>query len=329
MKIDSQTLQNLLGLFQPGTTVALAGHINPDGDSLGSMLALEAWLQTRGCSVTKLLANKASVPAAYGFLAQADLNLNFVAAEDYRVSPDVFVAVDLSQTFRLGQALSVLERAGHVVVIDHHPEPEGFAEIMLHDETVAAAGMLVWQLLNRLQIDITAGMATACYVALLTDTGRFSYQNTTAQVLEAASQMVSAGAAVYDAAQAIYGSRSLASLKLDSLLVDRIEYLVNRSVVCSWLTAADFDRLGVAGDETEDLVGILRSVADTELAVLLRQNDRQVRVNLRARGDYDCAKLARDHGGGGHRAAAGFNFAGSLDQTREAIRHYLLSEGLL
>jgi len=329
-----QTIDEILQLFTAGKTVAICGHLNADGDSIGSALALEELLLTRGCKVTKLLARESSIPEVFAFLSDWGLNLGFIPTEEYDENPDIFIAIDLPQASRLDKAQAVLARAGTTVLIDHHPNPDSFTDHVFHDVTAAAVGYLVWEIIVASGVAITSAIATACYVALLTDTGRFSFQNTDARVLAAASEMAAYGADAAAISLAVYETRKMGSLKMDGRLVDRMEYLIPDKAVYSWVTLADFSELGVALDDTEGLIAILRSIAGAELVALLREDmledgRLQVRVNLRARGDYNASKLASDHGGGGHQAAAGFNFAGTIGQTAEAIRHYLLSEGVL
>ena len=325
----AQVIEEILGLFTAGKKVAIVAHINPDGDAVGSVLALAELLSALGCQVSKLYARETQLPEQFGFLAEHGLSLDYLTADDYQDSPDILIAVDLSQAYRMDKAQVVMDRAQLSVVIDHHPDPDGFADYMFHDDSAAAAGLLVWEMICASGVTITPAMATACYVAVLTDTGRFSFQNTDATVLAAAADMAAAGADPAAISSALYNTRSFGSLKLDARLVERMDYIVAEKVVYSWVTEADFSELGVARDDTESLVGIVRSVADAELAILLREDGIQVRVNLRARGDYNAAKLASDHGGGGHQAAAGFNFAGTIPQAAEAIRHYLESEAVL
>jgi phosphoesterase RecJ-like protein len=332
--IHDQIISDFLRLFQAGNTVAIVGHLNVDGDSVGSVLALDEFLKARGCQVTKLLAREKTLPNAFLFLADSGFDLNFLSAEEYPDTPDIFIAVDMPQAYRMDKAQSAFGRAAVTVLIDHHPNVDNFATMTIHDQTAAATGLLIWQIITASGQEITSAMATACYLALLTDTGRFSHQNTDAAVLAAAAEMAACGADPNALSLAIYETRRLGSLKLDGRLVERMEYLVKDKVVYSWVTEADFHELEVSLDDTEGLIAILRSLAGAELSILLREETlesgvRQVRVNLRSRGSYDTSKLASDHGGGGHQAAAGFNFAGTIAQTALAITHYLESEGLL
>jgi len=313
------SIASLLAVFQPGRTVAVCSHVGPDGDAIGSVMALAAWLEARGLTVTRLLAAEQQPPAVYDFLPEYD----FLAAERYHADPDIFVAVDLSQAHRLEQAEPILQRARLRVNIDHHPGYDGFADLLLADPAAAATGLLVWELILASEQTPTPAMATACYVAVLTDTGRFTYESTTAATLAAASTMVAAGADAPAIANTVFESRPLGVLQLSARLTERICHPYSDQVVLSWLTPADLQELGVAREETENLVSLLRSIQGVELAILLRQESEHIRVNLRARGDYDAARMARDFGGGGHRAAAGFNFDGSLEQAQAAIQEYL------
>ncbi|MCL2631688.1 MAG: DHH family phosphoesterase, partial [Coriobacteriia bacterium] len=332
----SEVIEQLLQLFKPGASAAIVSHINPDGDAIGSVLALAELLEAMGMQVTKLLAREHALPQTFGFLIDFGLATDFVEADAYTDNPDILIAVDLSQASRMDKAQAVLGRAAFSICIDHHPNPDGFTDYLLHDQTAAATGYLVWQIIKASGVTITPTMAAACYIALITDTGRFSFQSNDSAVFVAAAEMVSAGADPVGLSLAIFDTRALNSLKLDARLIDRLDYLVEGKVVYSWATEADFAELGASRDDTENLISIVRSVAGAELAILLREvylfDDKQatqVRVNLRASGDYNASKLASDHGGGGHQAAAGFNFAGTIPEAAEAIKHYLLSEGVI
>ena len=331
-----QNMAQILELFQPGKTAALVAHLNPDGDAIGSVLALSLLLEARGMHVTKLLARIDEVPKLFTFLKNYGFELDYVRAADYTGTPDLLIALDLSVASRMDKAQPVLDRAGATIMIDHHQNPEDFADYVLHDATAAATGMLVWDLIKASGEQITPAMATACMLALITDTGRFSFSSNSPEVFSAAAEMVAAGADPVGISQALYDTRTMGSFKLDARLVERMEYLIDGIAVYSWVTENDFAELGVALDDTEGLIAILRAVQGAEVSALLREdslNDgtgrKQVRINLRARSDYDVSKLAADHGGGGHQAAAGFNFSGTIPEAARAIQHYLVSEGKL
>ncbi|MDR0347138.1 MAG: bifunctional oligoribonuclease/PAP phosphatase NrnA [Coriobacteriales bacterium] len=308
------TAEALAFLSQP-RTVAICGHVNPDGDSLGSALALAALLRAKGSTVTTLLAQDSRPPELYEFLTGYD----FVPAALYRDTPELFIAVDLPNPERLGDALAVFERAGDTFAIDHHPDYTGFCHHYYGTTEAAATGLLIWELIRESGIEISREIAEYCYVALVTDTGRFSFQNTTARSLTAAGEMVMAGVDPAGMNMKIYDSRSLAALMLDARLISRITFSSDKCVVYSWVTEEDFKELGLSRDETEGLPTILRSVREADVAILLREESGQVRVNLRAKTGKDVGEFARRFNGGGHKAAAGFTLKMTLDEARALI----------
>jgi phosphoesterase RecJ-like protein len=289
--------------------------MNPDGDSLGSALALAALLRTKGHTVTTLLAKGDKAPALYEFLSGYD----FVSARDYTLTPDLFIAVDLPNKDRLGDAAVVFDRARDTLVIDHHPDYTGFARLYFGDTQAAATGLIIWRLITASGDAITREMAEYCYIALMTDTGRFSFQNTTEEAFVGASEMIAAGVDPADASMKVYDSKSLGSLQLDARLISRIDYAAGGRVVYSWVTEEDFRELGVSRDETEGLPTILRSVKGIEIALLLREEKGKVRVNLRAKAGCDVGELARRFDGGGHKAAAGFTLEATLDDVKAMV----------
>jgi phosphoesterase RecJ-like protein len=315
MSMERMTIDATLSFLNEPREVIICGHMNPDGDSLGSALALTALLRAKGHTVTNLLAKGTKPPALYTFLKGYD----FMPAAVCTATPDLFIAVDLPNRDRLGDARAVLDRALDSLTIDHHPDYTGFCNHYLGTTDAAATGLLIWQLITSSGVPITREMAEYCYVALITDTGRFSFQNTNAEAFVAAGEMIAAGVDPAYMSMKVYDSKSLAALQLDARLISRIACICGGRVVYSWVTEDDFRELGVSRDETEGLPTILRSMKGAEVAMLLREESGQVRVNLRAREGYDVGEFARRFGGGGHRAAAGFTLAMTLDEAKGKI----------
>jgi phosphoesterase RecJ-like protein len=319
MSTGDLTVDEALSFLSEPRELVICGHVNPDGDSLGSALAMSALLEAMGHRVTKLLAKGHTAPPLYQFLH----NYDFISVADYlahnATGPDLFIAVDLPNRERLGEASAIYDRALDTLVIDHHPDYSGFANHYLGDTTASATGLIVWRLITASGRPITREMAEYCYVSLITDTGRFSFQNTTAEAFSAASEMIAAGVDPADVSKKVYDSKSLAALQLDARLIARIGYAGGGRVVYSWVTEDDFRELGVSRDETEGLPTILRSVRGTEVAILLREEDGRIRVNLRAKANCDVGEFARRFDGGGHRAAAGFTLETTLDEAKALI----------
>jgi len=315
LHFESITVDELLSLLSEPQTVALCGHINPDGDAIGSLLALGAFLKARGHQVSRLLAGKTQAPELYSFLNDYE----FVLAEQYDETPDLFIAVDTPNKERLGDAVPVFERALKTLCIDHHPDYTGFTDLYMGDAEASATGLIIWNLIMASDTPVTSDMAEACYIALITDTGRFSFQNTNAEAFSAAKEMVAAGVDPSKMSSLVFDSQSLGLLKLNARLISRMEFAFGGKLVLSWVTEEDFAELGASREDVEGMPTLLRSVKGCEVAVLLRVEEDRVRVNLRAKGSADVGELARRYGGGGHRAAAGFTLKTSLDEVKALV----------
>lgn len=310
------TLEEIAEVLLKARTVAVCGHVSPDGDCLGSGLALAHVLRGLGKQVTALVARPEPIEPGLRFLPGAD---SLMAASEYDGTPDVFVAVDVPTPERLGDGDAVRQRARITVTVDHHAVPEAMADYSYTDPDVAATAMLVWRLSHLLGAHCEGAVATCCYTGLMTDTGRFQYQNTDDEVFLAAAQMVKAGACPGDICREVFQNRTLASLLLEALVIDRMVFLNGGSCVISWLETADFERLGAQKSDAEPLVNVLRSVGGVRVACMLRQQDGAVRGSLRAKDDTDVAAIARRFDGGGHKAAAGFTFQGTVAQAVEEL----------
>ena len=309
------TTKEALALFEGVESVAICAHINPDGDALGSSLALAAFLRARGCRAICLLAQDQPAPELYAFLE----GYEFVNVDSYTETPDLFVAIDVPVPSRLGDATAVLERSPRSLCIDHHPDYSGFATWYYGDTLASATATLVWALIKESGEKITHNMAEYCYVGLMTDTGRFSFQNTSEQSFRDAADMVACGVNPTSMSMNVYETKSVDALRLESRLIDRVRFSHDKSIVYSWIDEQDLYDLGVTRDDTEGLPTVLRSILGAQVSVLLRVEGELVRANLRSRGSFDVGELARRFGGGGHQAAAGFTFKGSPDEVMDML----------
>lgn len=315
MSDTNMTLEETLVFLSEPRTVAICGHVNPDGDALGSLQALAALLRAQGHRVTSLLANGTEGPKVYAFFE----NYEFTSAAVYTETPDLFIVVDSPNKDRLGDAKAVFDRAPDTLVIDHHPDYDGFANHYLGDSDAAATGLIIWNLIRASGVVPTREMAEYCYVALITDTGRFAFQNTNAEAFAGAGEMIACGVNPSDVSTRVYDSKSLAALTIEARLISRIAYAADGRVVYSWIGEKDFAELAVSRDETEALPSILRSIEGTDVAILLREEEGHVRVNLRAKNSCDVGEFARRFNGGGHKGAAGFTLEMPLDDARVKI----------
>ena len=310
------TLPAIAAALMEHERFCICGHLHPDGDCLGSQLALAAALRRAGKQVHTLLADDEPLDGRFAFLPGFE---GLVRAEGFDEPFDVFVAVDVPTTERLAAAAAVHGRAPLAVTIDHHAVDTRMAQLSYTDPDAASTTVLVWELAGLLPIERGADVALCAFTGLVTDTGRFQYQNTDAAALAAAAEMVQAGADPALVAREVYQQRSLASAKLEALALGRMELLVGGAGALSWVARADMEACAADKSDTEPLIDALRNIAGVRVACMLREEQGIVRGSLRAKDGTDVAAVAREFGGGGHRAAAGFTFQGTLDQARAAL----------
>ena len=291
----------------------VCGHVSPDGDCIGSQLALAAALRSLGKRVVCVLAKDEPVDARLAFLPGFG---DLVPAASYDGPAHTFVAVDVPTRERVGEAAAALRDACDLAVtIDHHAVDTTMADLVYVDPDTASTTMLVWELAGLLGVERVGDVALSCYTGLVTDTGRFQYQNTDAAAMRAASQMVEAGADPAAVSRAIFQSRTLPSVRLEGVAVERMRFGAGGTYAISWVARADFEAFGAVKADAEPIIDALRSVVGVRVACMLREQGDTVRGSLRAKDGTDVAAVARSFGGGGHKAAAGFTLKCPLDEA--------------
>ena len=306
-------------LVEDARTIAICAHTSADGDALGSELALLEILERRWPEkrVVALLADDDVVPRIYQFLPGAERLVSPLACDE---DPDLFFCVDLSQPDRLNDARAVLERSAHVAVLDHHPAREAFWDAGVVRPDAAAAGVIVAEYGMHLGLDLTPTMAQNLLCALVTDTGRFQYQNANGEAFRVASALVDAGASPSEVSLHVYQSDRLSYLHLSATVMGRITTFEQGRIAYSYATTADLEANAVPVAECDGLVDIVRRVDGCEVALFLKEvPGGKVRGNLRAKSDRDISVVAREMGGGGHPAAAGFTVEGDIDQALAVV----------
>ena len=303
--------------------LALACHVGPDGDAFGSMLGLGIAAQNAGKTVRASFGSPFVIPLNLAFLP-SDL---LVPPGDFPAAPDLMVVLDVGSPDRLGELAANASKAATVVVLDHHVTNEGFGTISVVDATAAATGELVFDLLGLLDWPITPDVANCLHTALVTDTGRFLYSNTTQRTLQIAAVLVGAGANPTQIGSHVYEKSPFGYLKVAAAALSRAELDVDARFVSTIVTQADLTAAGIDWGDIDNLIDTLRLAEEADVATLAKvQADGRVRVSMRSRGDTDVGSLAAAMGGGGHRLAAGFTAEADAEvvirQVREAIEEY-------
>lgn len=324
MTITPQTNTTLEGIAEALLShddFCICGHVSPDGDCLGSQLALAAALEKAGKRVACLLAREDPIDPALLFLPGAD---RLVAAKTYDGPCSVFVAVDVPTPERLGDAAAVQARAELTVTIDHHAADRAMSSLSYTDPDAASTTMLVWRTIEAMGIGIDAGIASCTYTGLMTDTGSFQHQNANAEAFDLGARMVAAGADPAAIAQHVCQNRSVASLELQRLAIEHMRFLDEGAVVLSWIARREMEELGAVKADAEPLIDVLRSLRGVRIAAILREQEGEVRGSFRSKDGTDVAAVAREFDGGGHKAAAGFTLHCSLEEAIERVSARLL-----
>jgi bifunctional oligoribonuclease and PAP phosphatase NrnA len=302
-------------------------HENPDGDALGSLLATKLMLEQLGKDVVIYLAGDVSLPREYEFMGLGELRREPPGDASERV----LVAVDAANERRLGPDPSVLNSAALVVDIDHHHDNTRFGHLNHIVGNASSTGEILYDLLKELGAELTPEIAEALYIAIVTDTGRFQYANTTAKSLRLAAELVEAGADVHRVFQGVYENVAFAKLKLIARALEHAQVYEGGRVVVSHLEKDDFDAAGAEEPYSEGIIDLLRAVEGAEIAALIREpptrNGPTRRVSLRTTAEgVDVSAIARKSGGGGHPQAAGFSSEATLDEIVEFIRREYLAQ---
>lgn len=321
--IKIEDLDVAVRIIRESGTVGLASHVNPDGDGVGSLLAMTAVLLRLGKEVHASLPEPSQYPPQYLFLPGGDL---LSRPDDMPGGMDLFVALDCSNLERLGRLRSRAEEARLVINLDHHEDNQFFAHLNLVDPEASSTSELVYRLMRRAGWEITPDVATCLYTGLVTDTGRFQHRNTGPRALAVASDLAAAGADLPLISREVYENQSLAYTRLLGRALQRAEVLEDLGLVYSYITQKDLLDTGASLPETEDLIDHLRSVRGTRMAALFKElDDGRVRVSLRSRNGVEVGPIARSLGGGGHANAAGYtsetDIEGSLARLMEILRN--------
>jgi bifunctional oligoribonuclease and PAP phosphatase NrnA len=301
----------------------LTAHEGPDGDALGSLLGMHHLLTQLGKdSVMFMAAKEFPLPVEYRFLP-----LEEVFHEPPADMADrAVVFLDCGNIDRM--PVEFLSNGNNFRInIDHHHDNTLFGDVNLVDMAASCTAEIVYELAILLGVEITQEIASALYVGLITDTGKFMYENTNAHTHRIAAELIDAGVAVDETYRRLYEHVPLEKLRLLSRALDGIRRYCGDRLVVAYITAADYEATGAGEEMTEGIIDHLRSVEGSKVAALIRdQGDRgraARKVSLRSSGgEIDVSAMAREHGGGGHKRAAGF----STDLELEELVGFLCGE---
>ncbi len=315
-------MQAVVAALRENDRFVVTSHEAPDGDALGSLLATGLALRQLGKDAVMFLGGPAPLPGEYRFLELQQRGLQRERPADF--AERVLVAVDCASASRVGAEPGLVDAAPFTINIDHHHDNPRFGDVNLIVEDASSTGEVLADVFRESGVELTPEIAEALYIALVTDTGRFQYANTTPKTLRLAADLVEAGADVHRVFQGVYENVQFAKLKLLARALDRARVLEGGKIVVSHLLRDDFEAVGATEPYSEGIIDFLRSAEGALVSALIREPPRDGgptrKVSLRSSVDeVDVSAIARKSGGGGHREAAGFSSDLSIDEITDFI----------
>jgi len=316
-----------VALLEAVEEVDLACHVGPDGDALGSMLALGIALRDAGKRVRASWGSEPfEVPAPYRGLPGLDL---LVPAAEVPLHPALLVTFDTGSVARLGSLADRVDAAHEVLVIDHHASNTRFGTVNVVDVAAASTASMVVELVDALGLELTADVAACAYTGLVTDTGSFKYVGTTPEVHALAGRLLATGIRHDLISRAIWDTAPFGYVKLLGLVLARAvlepEAVGGLGLVWTAVGADDLDRFDLALADVEGVIDVVRTTSEAEVAVVVKVDpeDGWFKVSTRSKGRVDVGAVCVALGGGGHRFAAGFTSYQPLSATMDTLREAL------
>jgi len=302
--------------LREGVRFAVLSHVRPDGDALGSQLALGLSLKQLGKDVR--IWNEDGMLEKYSFLPSANL-LTKPTGDPEDV--DVAIALDTAIQNRLGTALPAVRSAKLWINIDHHPSNPGYGDLVYINPKAPATGQILFELIKSEKLPIDPAIAENLYVAISTDTGSFQYPNTTARTFEIAAELVRAGVDVGHVSQLTYENYPRRRTELLRDLLGTMRFEANDRVASFSLSLATAKKLGVLPEDNEGLIDHLRAIRGVIVAVFFEElPDGKVRVSMRSKNEkVNVCAICEKFGGGGHVLAAGARVRGALAEVEKKI----------
>lgn len=300
-------------LIDVSNSIYIVGHVNPDGDAIGSAFATYLALKKIGKNPTVIMQNYSDSFAFLPHLKEAKKDI----VED---EIDLLICVDSSDFLRLDLKEEDRNKAKKKIVFDHHKTVLPYGDVNCTDETLPAASEMVYNFLNFANIEIDKEIGTYIYTGLMTDTGSFNYSSTTANTLKAAASMVEKGVDFSYICDKLNHTMKEAKLKLIAKTIENMEVYFDGKCRYSFVSYDIITSLGLNDEDAEGMTNYLRAPEGTLVAVYVRgRSDGTNKVSMRSGGKVDVSEIAIALGGGGHSRAAGYTMKGSLEEEKKKL----------
>ncbi|MDO5048041.1 MAG: bifunctional oligoribonuclease/PAP phosphatase NrnA [Anaerococcus sp.] len=314
-RISQEKLDQFKEMIDQSQTIAIGSHINPDGDNLGSTLALRKSLELYGKDV-EVLAND-TVDDYLKFLPEID---HYAKAK--RDSYDLFIILDCSEFDRIGKLTEIARKSKKTLVVDHHVKGKISTDLNIIYDTAPATCELIFEIIDRLSLPIDQTVASLIFTGICTDTGRFLYSNVSEYTHQVAGRLLSLGADAEYIYRNLYQSKPIKVMKFHTKIISKADFFDQKAY--SLVSKKDVEEFGVQMGDAETIVNMLRDIDEVKVSMILKEyDDGEYKVSLRSKG-ADVSKVAREKGGGGHIQASGFSiFDDSLEKASKKARAIL------
>ncbi|MDD2898900.1 MAG: bifunctional oligoribonuclease/PAP phosphatase NrnA [Desulfuromonadaceae bacterium] len=318
----TEIIRLITEVLRSNSSFLITTHEGPDGDAVGSSLALASFLRNIGKDVT--VHYQDSVPDLYAFLPGADTVLPHIPDRDY----DVSVVLDIGERKRAGAEFCNFTRVGTTINLDHHLSCENFGDFNLIDSNAAATGILVYRIAHAFGYDFDRETALCIYVATITDTGSFRYSNANREAFTVAGEMIEYGVNAWDVAEKLYENQPQKRLELLAKCLPTLEVFKDGQAASVTATTDMFSACDAGAELTDGFVNYPRSIRGVEVAIFFRQlEDNKFKVGFRSKGKVNVAAFSAALGGGGHHNAAGCTVTGTLEEVKKQV--YAIVESTL
>lgn len=312
----------IINEFNNSNKILVVTHTHPDGDAIGSLIAMGLSLEALNKKIT--LYCESPIPAVYRFLPAVHRVVKKIGGLNY----DVAVILDCGNLSRIGNAVATVKQIPVIVNIDHHITNTRFGHLQLIDTSACATAEIVYRLIKQMGLPFNKPIATSIYTGILADTGSFRFSNTNREAFAICQEMMRFGVDPHNIAQHVYGKYSLSRIKLLNLALDSIELSKNGKLSIMTLTKDMFDETHTQSEDVDGLINYAKRIEDVEVAALIQEHHNgneksrtpnRFHVSLRSDGTVDVAAIASLFGGGGHSGAAGFSIESTLSNIKARI----------
>lgn len=305
-------MQKVIKAIRAAKSVIVLAHTDPDGDAIGSMLAM--YLVLKGLGKKAAMYCRDGVPEIYEFLPESDRVKDSLNNERY----DLAIAVDCGDEERVDKGINLKDLAGTIVNIDHHPDNTRFGDINLV-EKISSVSETLFKLFKKMRVKVTRDVASCLYAGIMTDTGNFRYDYTTADTLDTAATLARCGAKISKIAMAVYETKTMSSVRVLGAAMYRLESSQSGKVAWTVLPKQLMDSLGAKSEDLTGVVDHIRSIKGVEVAILFREEEDGVKINFRSKFTVNVSEIAQGLGGGGHIRASGAVMQGPLDEVKQKV----------